>query len=155
MTTLKDIIDEGEVDLERFNQLFKQVSNYSRLIGTRYLEIRRGYAKAEAHYKEELARSGGILHGGAIMGMLDEVSGVAAATVNPGEEQVTIELKINFMRPLHSGNSPYILEGEVLRSGRTTIVVMGRIYDSEGKLSAVSIGTWYILYDRSKARLKG
>jgi len=105
VTTLKDIIDEGEVDLERFNQLFKQVSNYSRLIGTRYLEIRRGYAKAEAHYKEELARSGGILHGGAIMGMLDEVSGVAAATVNPGEEQVTIEeeqvtieLKINFMR---------------------------------------------------------
>ncbi len=153
MPSLKDIIGEAMENLELFNKAFKEVSNYSRLLNTRYIEIREGYAKAIAEYREELARSGGILHGGAIMGMLDEVSGVAVATVNRGEEQVTIELKINFMRPLHRGNSPYTLVGEVLRAGSTTVVAMGRIYDSEGKLSAASLGTWYILYDRGKARL--
>lgn len=153
MPSLKDIIGSASEDLELFNKVFKEVSNYSRLLNTRYVEIREGYAKAVSEYREELARSGGILHGGAIMGMLDEVSGVAVATVNRGEEQVTLELKINFLRPLHKENSPYTIEGEVLRAGSTTVVAMGRIYDSQGKLLATSIGTWYILYSREKARL--
>jgi len=154
MTTLKDIIDRSEVDLEGFNRLLKEISSYSRFVGTRFTKIEKGYAELVFEYKPDLARSGGILHGGAIMGVLDEVSGIAAATVNPGDEQVTMELKINFMRPLSKENSPYKAVGKVLRSGKTTIIVQGMIYDKDGNPCAVSLGTWYILYDRRKVGLK-
>ena len=154
MTTLKDIIDKSQVDLEMFNKLLKDISMYSRFVGTRFTKIDKGYAELIFKYREDLARSGGIIHGGAIMGVLDEVSGIAAATVNPGDEQVTMELKINFLRPLSRDNSPYKAVGRVVRAGRTTIVVEGRIYDKEGNICAVSLGTWYILYDRGKVGLK-
>ncbi len=154
MTTLKDIIDKSEVDLEEFNRLLKEISSFSRFVGTRFIKIEKGYAELIFEYKPELTRSGGILHGGTIMGVLDEVSGIAAATVNPGDEQVTIELKINFMRPLSKDNSPYKAVGKVLRAGKTTIVVQGIIYDRDGNPSAASLGTWYILYDRRRVGLK-
>ena len=154
MTTLKDIIDEAEIDLDMFNKHLKEVSNYSRLVGTRFIEISKGHAKLEFQYKKELARSGGILHGGVIMGVLDEVSGIAAATVNPGDEQVTLELKINFLKPLSERNSPYTAEANVIRVGKTTIVVQAIIRDKYQKPCAASLGTWYILYDRGKVGLK-
>ena len=153
MTALKDIIDKSQVDLKLFNELLKKISNYSRLLGTRFIKIEKGYSELQFEFKEELARSGGIMHGGAIMGVLDEVSGIAAATVNPGDEQVTMELKINFMRPLSRSNSPFKAVGKVVRAGRTTIVVEGRIYDKDNNICAISLGTWYILYDRKKAGL--
>jgi len=154
MTTLKDIIDESKVDLNSFNKLLKKISRYSALLGTKFVRIERGYAELTFDFKEELTRSGGILHGGAIMGILDEVSGIAAATVNPGDSQVTMELKINFMRPLSQKNKPFKAKGKVLRIGKTTIVVYGEIYDREGNVCAASLGTWYILYDRVKAGLE-
>lgn len=154
MTTLKDIIDESNLDLNSFNKLLKEISRYSALLGTKFIKIERGYAELKFDYKPDLTRSGGILHGGAVMGILDEVSGIAAATVNPGDSQVTMELKINFMRPLSQKNTPFKAVGKVLRTGKTTIVVHGEIYDREGNICAASLGTWYILYNRERAGLE-
>jgi uncharacterized protein (TIGR00369 family) len=77
------------------------------------------------------------------MTAIDFAGGFAALSVNDGIDQVTQELKINFLEPIYKG--PFRTIGRVLRKGKHTIVVEIKVYDSENKLGAVAIGTWFML----------
>lgn len=63
----------------------------------------------------------GLFHGGAIGAIADTAGGYAALSLMPtGSEVVTVEYKINFIRP---AKGPLILaEGQVLRAGRSVTV---------------------------------
>ena len=60
------------------------------------------------------------MHGGIISFALDTVGGLACMANNPGVDQVTIELTVNFLKPLKK--EPFRAIGRELRSGRTTAV---------------------------------
>ena len=92
---------------------------------------------------EKVTRWGGIVHGGVVMTALDNACGLAVMTVNPGKNQVTMELKVNFLEPLTDG--PFRVLGRVIRAGRTAIVAEGEIRDSKDVLCAKGIGTWLVL----------
>ncbi|MEM3228638.1 MAG: PaaI family thioesterase, partial [Fervidicoccaceae archaeon] len=64
-------------------------------------------------------------------------------TSHRGENQVTLELKINYLRPLTEDESPFKVIGEVLKSGKTTIVTEVRIYGKSGSLLVAALGTWF------------
>ena len=141
---IREIITGNRDAEDILHEAFRQRSPVYRLFDMRLIEVAEGKAKIEFPYKEELSRIGGMLHGGAIMTVIDQVCGLAAMTVNKGVNQVTMELKINFLKPLTKETEPYVAVGEVIRAGRTTIVCQGKIFNSKGDICAVGIGTWYV-----------
>ncbi|BDC18570.1 PaaI family thioesterase [Acidianus sp. HS-5] len=115
-------------------------------LGMRVIEVKDGISKLEIPYSERICRRGGVLHGGMIMTSMDYAGGLAVASINDGIDQVTQELKVNFLEPMYDG--PFTVEAKIVRKGRTAVVVEIEFRDSEGKLGAVGLGTWYIIRDR-------
>ncbi|BDB99937.1 esterase [Saccharolobus caldissimus] len=133
----------ADMDLQKLLEENDPVFKY---IGAEVLEIKEGYAKIQIPYKSELCRRGNVLNGGIIMTSMDFAGGLATMTVNDGLDQVTQELKVNFLEPMYKG--PFIVEGKVVRKGKTTVVVEITFKDVEGRIGAIGLGTWYIIRDR-------
>lgn len=118
------------------SELFKRV-------GCTVEKVADGEAVLSFPYGPAVTRRGGMVHGGMIMYTLDNVCGIAVMTVNPGVDQLTMELKVNFLEPLEKG--PFRATGKVVRAGRTVAAAEGEVRDSDGKLCAKSLGTWYMM----------
>jgi len=131
------------MDIQRLLEDNDKVYKY---IGIKLLEQKEGYVKLQIPYKDELCRRGGVLNGGIIMTAMDFAGGLATLTVNDGIDQVTQELKTNFLEPMYKG--PFTVEANIIRKGRTAVVVEIKFKDSEGKIGAIGLGTWYIIRDR-------
>jgi acyl-CoA thioesterase len=114
-----------------------------RYIGFKVEKVGSGSVQLSFPFSENVTRWGGIVHGGVVMTALDNACGLAAMTVNPGKNQVTMEFKVNFLEPLTDG--PFKAVGRVIRTGRTVIVAEGEIRDSKGILCAKGIGSWLVL----------
>ncbi len=102
-----------------------------------------GTVQLSFRYSEEIGRSGGMVHGGFAMYVLDTAAGLAVMTRNPGIDQLTLELKVNFLEPMR--RSPFKAVGKVVRTGRTTSVSEAELVDADGTLCAKALGTWYLI----------
>ncbi|MEM0479569.1 MAG: PaaI family thioesterase [Pyrobaculum sp.] len=131
-----------ELGAEGLNQIIQTSEPVVAYLGFRIVELGEGWACGELPGGERAQRVGGILHGGVISLVLDETMGAAVLTVNDGVDQVTVELKINFLEPGVAG--PFRVCGRVLRRGKTLVVAEGEVKDAEGRIVAKAIGTWYI-----------
>jgi uncharacterized protein (TIGR00369 family) len=86
----------------------------------------------------------GTVHGGILCDIADAAMGIAfATTLAPGESFTTVELKINFLRPVR--NAQLRAEGRVVQRGRTLGYVECEITDENGKLIAKSNSTCLVL----------
>ncbi|MBX8644815.1 MAG: PaaI family thioesterase [Thermoplasmata archaeon] len=114
-------------------------------LGVEVLEVRKGYAKLRMPDSEVVLRYGGIVNGGAVCTLIDAAGGTATATVNQGKNQVTVELKVNFLETVPRGDM--VCEAKVVRGGRNIVVAEMDLFDRNQRLCAKGIGTWMILYD--------
>lgn len=92
-----------------------------------------------------LCTAGGVLHGGALMGLADTLGGVCAYLNLPeGETTSTIESKTNFFRGARSG----IVRGSAhpVHVGRSTIVVQTEVRDDAHRLVALVLQTQAVLH---------
>ena len=86
----------------------------------------------------------GTVHGGILCDIADAAMGIAfATTLAPGESFTTVELKINFLRPVRQAQLR--AEGRVVHRGRTIGYVECEITDETGKLVAKSNSTCLVL----------
>jgi 1,4-dihydroxy-2-naphthoyl-CoA hydrolase len=87
---------------------------------------------------EELSNRNGVLHGGALMALADNLGGTAACANLPagGGSTATIESKTNFFAPIPVGDVAKA-ECTPLHRGRTTTVWQTRVTRGDGKLAAV------------------
>lgn len=115
-------------------------------VGYKVVKLEEGRAVVSFPYGDAIARRGGMVHGGIVMYTLDNACGMAVMTVNPGVDQVTLELKVNFLEPLRKG--PFTAEGRVVRVGGSTAVAEGEVKDADGLVCAKSLGTWYLIRKR-------
>jgi uncharacterized protein (TIGR00369 family) len=84
-------------------------------------------------WSEDRCTAGGVLHGGALMGLADSVAAVCAFLNLPeGASTGTIESKTNFFRAVRSGSVE--ASSRPLHVGRTTIVVQTDLHDADGRL---------------------
>ena len=134
-----NIEEQMEAAMSADNGLF-------RMVGYKVVKIEEGRAELSFPFGNAITRRGGMVHGGIVMYTLDNVCGIAAMTVNSGIDQVTLELKVNFLEPLRKG--PFTATGKVVRAGGTTAVAEGEIRDAEGRVCAKSLGTWYMIKNR-------
>ena len=86
----------------------------------------------------------GTLHGGILCDIADAAMGIAfASTLAPGESFTTVELKINYLRPVREAKLR--AEGRVVQRGRTIGYTECEVTDENGKLVAKSNSTCLVL----------
>jgi uncharacterized protein (TIGR00369 family) len=129
-----------ESELEKF---LKSESGLFSLAKFSVKKVGDGFAELSFPFSQVIARHGGIVHGGITSYALDNVGGIAVMTNNTGIDQVTLELKINFLEPLR--REPFTAKGFVIRHGRTTSVAEAELRDGSGMLCAKALGTWYTI----------
>ncbi len=95
--------------------------------------------------RDEFNNRFGILHGGAIMALADNLGGTATtANLKPGQSTATIESKTNFFAAVPIGDVAYA-ECTPLHRGRTTMVWQTRITRGDGRLCAIVPQTQMVL----------
>jgi uncharacterized protein (TIGR00369 family) len=110
------------------------------LIGFRLTEIEEGRATVEFEAGPQHANPMGTLHGGILCDIADAAMGLAyASTLVEGESFTTLELKINFLKPIWNGK--LIAKGRIAKGGRTIGLVECDVLDEQGKLVARASST--------------
>jgi uncharacterized protein (TIGR00369 family) len=124
----------------------------ARLIGFEPGEIADGRAIVTLAAGPQHANPMGTLHGGVLCDIADAAMGMAfASTLAPGESFTTVELKINFFRPIWEARLR--AEGKVVRRGSAVGYVECEITDEAGRMVAKSSSTCMVLRgDRAKGR---
>ena len=86
----------------------------------------------------------GSLHGGVLCDIADAAMGYAfASTLADGEAFTTVELKINFLRPVW--NAELKAEANVVQRGKTIGYVECEVTDEKGRVIAKSASTCMVL----------
>ncbi len=112
----------------------------ARLIGFTITEVEPGRAVVELEAGPQHANPMGTLHGGVLGDMADAAMGMAyAATLGEGESFTTLELKINFLKPVRTGTLRAI--GRVVKAGRTVGLVECDVIDDKDSLVARASST--------------
>lgn len=118
---------------------------YADLIGMKITLISKDKVLAELPVREELNNRFGVLHGGAVMSLADNIGGTATfANLREGERTATIESKTNFFAPVPVGDTAFA-ECTPLHKGRTTMVWQTRITRGDGRLCALVTQTQIVI----------
>ncbi len=119
--------------------------NFGKLIGLHIDETADGRCLAHLEVTEALHNPHGVVHGGVPYALADTAMGAALyPLLKPGETCATIEMKMNYLRPMSSGRLD--CESTVVRRGRTTAVLEARLRNGAGDV-AIALST-YAIYPR-------
>ena len=112
----------------------------ARLIGFDIDSVKPGEAVIRFRATEAHANPMGTLHGGVLCDIADAAMGIAyASNLEDGESFTTLELKINFLKPVW--NAELLAIGRVVKQGRTIGMVECDITDEQGGLVARATST--------------
>ncbi len=115
---------------------------YADLIGLKIDELENGYSKCSIQANEKLYNPNNVIHGAIIFSLADTGMGAALfASLNEGEICATIEIKINYYRPVKSGIITCI--SKTLSRGKSVANLESSIYN-EDKLVAKANGNFSI-----------
>jgi uncharacterized protein (TIGR00369 family) len=122
----------------------------ARLIGFEAKHVADGRATVVLAAGPQHANPMGTLHGGILCDIADAAMGIAfASTLATEESFTTVELKINFFRPVWQAQLR--AEGTVLRRGRTVGYVECTITDEQNRLVAKAAATCMVLRGQKAA----
>src|SRR5262249_30211454 len=123
----------------------------AKLIGFNILEAGNGKAVFSMQAGPAHANPMGTLHGGILCDIADAAMGIAYATLLKDDESfTTIELKINYFRPVW--NSELLATAHVVGTGRTLGMVECEVSDDKGHLVAKASSTCMTLRGAEAAR---
>ena len=117
------------------------------LLGIELVSFSGGASELVWSPKPEHLNSFGVLHGGAIMTMLDVGLAHAARSTDADTGIVTIEMKTSFMQ---AANGPLVGKGVMLHRTGTMAFTEGRIYDAQGRLCVHATGTFKYMKRKPK-----
>jgi len=116
----------------------------ARLIGFEAKDVADGHATVTLSAGPQHANPMGTLHGGILCDIADAAMGLAfASTLAPEETLTTVELKINFFRPVWQARLK--AEGTVVQRGQTMGYVECTITDEENRVVAKAASTCMVL----------
>ena len=110
------------------------------LIGFRLIAVEPGRAQFELDADERHHNPMGTLHGGILCDIADVAMGMAyGSTLEEGETFTTLELKINFLRPVKTAR--LVADGLVVQRDRTVGMAECSVTDERGRLIAKATST--------------
>ena len=129
-----------------FMMMPDQQPPFAGFMGMRITHVSPERVTAEMPVTEQLSNRNGVLHGGALMALADNLGGTAACANLPatGGSTATIESKTNFFAPIAVGDVAKA-ECTPLHRGRTTTVWQTRITRGDGRLCALVTQTQLVL----------
>ena len=118
---------------------------FARLLGFRLVSAEPDEVLAELSVTEDLSNRNGVMHGGAIMALADNICGTATMINLPqGKTTTTLESKTNFLRPIRIGDTARA-RCVPLHKGRTTMVWQTTITRGDGKTAAIVTQTQVVI----------
>jgi uncharacterized protein (TIGR00369 family) len=121
------------------------------LVGMKLTAVEPGRARMEMTAEVRHTNPMGTLHGGVPCTLADSAMGLAyASTLEDGESFTTLELKINFLRPMWTGS--LVAEGTLVQRGKTIGLAECSVTDEKGRLIARASSTCMTLREPQKPR---
>jgi len=125
-----------------------QFSNTARQFGFRLAGAAPGSAVLKMKVLPRHKQIHGVVHGGVLASIADTAGGLATyLSLPPGSRTATVEMKINFLEPVHGGT--IFAEARVIRLGKYLAVVECDVRDNHGKLVAKALMTFSVGLDKS------
>jgi uncharacterized protein (TIGR00369 family) len=92
---------------------------------------------SQAHYNPI-----GMVHGGLVCTILDTATGCAAhSTLAAGVGYTSVEIKVNYLRPVLSDTGVLTATGQVIKGGNRVIFAEGNVTTGAGELVATASST--------------
>lgn len=146
---------DSETDANRFRRvaLIFDHAPFLATLGLRLDAVGAGTCETSLELTPALRQQHGYTHAGVITTMADHTAGGAArAAVSPGRDVLTLELKINFLRP--GRGDRLIARARCLRAGRSIVVCESEVFavvDGAEELVAKLSTTLTVLEERPYA----
>ncbi len=119
-------------------------------LGIRLVEVDHGRTLYLCEPSDQHTNALGISHGGLAAALIDSATGSAVLSTQPvGGRSTTIELKVNFVRPMTAGMGTVRCEGKVIHLGRRIATAEAHITDSRGRLMAHGSATVMVFPDEA------
>ena len=134
MLNEKDILAKKVVDKMMRDDLFSQ------WLGIEVIEIKEGYSKIKMTIRNEMMNGLGIVHGGIAFSLAD--SAFAFACNNRNVLSVALDTAINFLKPVHVGDT-LTAEAKELHNGKSTGLYHISITNQNDHVAAVFKGTCF------------
>ena len=130
-------------------------ANFIRDLEIRLDKVSEGVCETSLIVQERLLQQHGFIHGGVIATMADHTAGGAARSVSGDKDVLTVEFKINYLRPAIGDRLR--CTASVLRGGKTVIVAEALVFaGNAGKETLVAkLTETLFLADDPKARAGG
>lgn len=91
-------------------------------------DVKTGYFQSRVNIQDQHRQQDGFIHAGVMATMADHTAGYAAFTTVPDEYQIlTIEFKINFLRPAYG--DALVCRSRVIREGNKIIISESEVFD--------------------------
>lgn len=113
---------------------------FNELVGIRLVEVEEGRVVVDLEANAQHANPMGTMHGGVLCSLADSAMGMSyVSTLEEGESFTTLELKINFLRPVWTGRLR--ATGRVVNSGKSVGLTECDIVDEKDRLVARATST--------------
>jgi 1,4-dihydroxy-2-naphthoyl-CoA hydrolase len=116
----------------------KNQSNFDSYIGTEWIRLDPGDARARIELRDDLRQPYGLMHGGVYSTLVESLCSyaTAAAVYEQGNIAVGQAIEVSFMRPVTSGHAE--VRAVARHRGRSTWVWQVEIIDDDEKLCALA-----------------
>jgi uncharacterized protein (TIGR00369 family) len=112
------------------------------LLGLRFVDVAEGAVTISAPASLWFCTGFGTFYGGVVSALVDAAINLAVTTtLEPGTSFGTLDLKVNFLRPVTTDGRDLVVRANVEQRGRTIAVSTARIDDADGKRVAMASGS--------------
>lgn len=130
------------------NDLWKEHYPIIKFLNGSIVEVNEGQLIFEFTILETQLNPNGILHGGVIATMLDELMGGATWTLNKPYPFATINLQVDYLSPAKVGE---VIRGEanVIKAGSTIVHAEAKLYNSKNLVIAKATSNLVVMKPKS------
>ncbi|MHA1362434.1 MAG: PaaI family thioesterase [Candidatus Freyarchaeota archaeon] len=123
-------------------------SPFYRLLGMEVVDIKENYSRLRIPFKKELLQIQGVAHGGVVASIADAAVAIALfSLVDLNDILSTIELKVNYLAPIKSGE--IVAEGRIIHKGSRIAVGEADVWN-EGRLVGKALSTYMVLKSKGQ-----
>ncbi len=117
---------------------------YWKLLGIKVRKAEKGYVELYLPFKEDLSQFRGHIHGGALASIMDAAGAIALIMLTDSKMVVTIEMKINYLKPVTPDQKEITACAKVVQAGKTIGVSSIELKNENDLLVAVGLATFAI-----------